>query len=68
MTIPSPTPPDVQHNGHVSTLKPIDPIIDSNLDINQLIDAIEEIACPNECSDNGNCKNGMLFNDNYVNG
>lgn len=63
---PSPTQPGGQHNGHVTTLKPTDPIIDSNLNINELIDVIKEITCPNECSDKGNCNNGITFNANNV--
>lgn len=60
-TTSSPTPPSGQHIGQV-TPKPTETTIDANLDMKELIDAIEEISCPNECSEHGICNNGIDSN------
>ena len=60
-TTPSPTTLIGQHIGQVTHPKPLEMTVDSNLDINDVIDAIDEISCPNECSENGLCENGTYF-------
>ncbi|XP_053378839.1 uncharacterized protein LOC123563039 [Mercenaria mercenaria] len=57
-TISTTTTPSGQPIGQVTTPHPTDEFKDSNLNIIEIVDAIEEIACPNECSDHGTCKNG----------
>ncbi|XP_053379800.1 uncharacterized protein LOC128548570 [Mercenaria mercenaria] len=57
-TIFTTTTPSGQHIDHVTTSRPNSDVKESNLNIIEIVDAIEEIACPNECSDHGPCKNG----------
>lgn len=55
-----PTPKGQQMES-IATVTPTSFTDDSNLDMLQLIATIEEIACPNECSDRGICTKGKLY-------